>query len=121
MGNLGFGELLMVFAVALVIFGPRKLPEIGRTIGKALGEFRRATNDLKNTLEEEVRVDEVRKSLDGAREAAVAGINPVPATVNRTAPGPAVHREVPKHSLDAPQEAPPAGDDSEAATRAASE
>lgn len=60
-GSLGFSELLMIFAVALLVFGPRKLPEIGRSIGRALGEFRRATNDLKHTLEEEVRVEETRE------------------------------------------------------------
>ncbi|HEU5162212.1 MAG TPA: Sec-independent protein translocase protein TatB [Thermoanaerobaculia bacterium] len=87
MGNLGFGELLMVFAVALVVFGPRKLPEIGRTIGGALREFRRATNDLKNTLEEEVRVDEVKKSLDSVRQTAASALAPVPETVNRSSPG----------------------------------
>jgi Tat protein translocase TatB subunit len=95
MGNLGFGELLMVFAVALVIFGPRKLPEIGRTIGKALGEFRRATNDLKNTLEEEVRVEEVRTSLNSIRDTATAGIPPVASTVSRAPAGAAIHRETP--------------------------
>lgn len=51
-------ELLLIFAIALLVFGPRKLPDIGRSIGRALGEFRRATNDLKSTLEEEVRVEE---------------------------------------------------------------
>lgn len=113
MGNLGFGELLMIFAVALVIFGPRKLPEIGRTIGKALGEFRRATNELKNTLEEEVRVEEVRNTLASARESVTSAVAAVPRTA-------AVHREVPKHALDTPPEAPPAGDDPAAPARAVS-
>ena len=54
-------ELLAILAVALIVFGPRKLPEIGRTLGKALGEFRKATDDLKNTIEREVRVEELRK------------------------------------------------------------
>ncbi len=53
-GSLGFPELMLIFFVALLVFGPRKLPDIGRSIGKALGEFRRATTDLKNTLEDEV-------------------------------------------------------------------
>jgi len=60
-GSLGFPELMMIFLVALIVFGPRKLPDIGRTIGKALGEFRRATNDLKSTLEEEVTREEFKK------------------------------------------------------------
>lgn len=57
-GSIGFPELILIFGVALIVFGPRKLPEIGRTLGKALGEFRRATTDLKTTLEHEVRVEE---------------------------------------------------------------
>jgi Tat protein translocase TatB subunit len=60
-GSLGFPELMMIFLVALIVFGPRKLPDIGRTIGKALGEFRRATHDLKSTLEEEVTREELKQ------------------------------------------------------------
>jgi TatA/E family protein of Tat protein translocase len=60
-GSLGFPELMMIFLVALIVFGPRKLPDIGRTIGKALGEFRRATNDLKSTLEDEVAREEIKQ------------------------------------------------------------
>jgi len=59
-GSLGLPELLLIFAVALIVFGPRKLPEIGRTLGKALGEFKKATDDLKNTIEREVHLEENR-------------------------------------------------------------
>ncbi|HUP49407.1 MAG TPA: Sec-independent protein translocase protein TatB [Thermoanaerobaculia bacterium] len=61
MFNLGIPELLLILAVALIVFGPRKLPEIGRTLGKALGEFRRATDDLKSTIEREVRLEELKE------------------------------------------------------------
>jgi TatA/E family protein of Tat protein translocase len=61
MFNLGVPELLLILAVALIVFGPRKLPEIGRTLGKALGEFRKATDDLKHTIEREVRLEELRE------------------------------------------------------------
>jgi TatA/E family protein of Tat protein translocase len=60
-GSLGVPELLMIFFVALIVFGPKRLPEIGRTIGKALGEFKKATDELKNTIEREVRVEELRQ------------------------------------------------------------
>jgi TatA/E family protein of Tat protein translocase len=60
-GSLGVPELLLIMVVALIVFGPRKLPEIGRTLGKALGEFRKATDDLKNTIEREVRVEELKQ------------------------------------------------------------
>ena len=61
MFNIGVPELLIILAVALIVFGPRKLPEIGRTLGKALGEFRKATDDLKNTIEREVRLEELKE------------------------------------------------------------
>lgn len=60
-GSLGVPELLLIFVVILIVFGPRRIPEIGRTLGKALGEFRKATDDLKNTIEREVRLEELKK------------------------------------------------------------
>jgi TatA/E family protein of Tat protein translocase len=55
-------ELIVIFVIALLVFGPRKLPELGRSLGKSLGEFKRASNELRNTLEEEVRVEEQREA-----------------------------------------------------------
>ncbi len=55
MWNLGFPELVVIFVVALLVFGPRKLPDLGRSLGKGLAEFKRASNELKRTWEEEVR------------------------------------------------------------------
>jgi TatA/E family protein of Tat protein translocase len=60
-GSLGIPELLLIFVVALIVFGPKRLPEIGRTLGKALGEFKKATDDLKNTIEREVQVEELKQ------------------------------------------------------------
>lgn len=68
MGPLGFPELILIFGVALLVFGPRKLPDIGRSVGRALGEFRRATHDLKTTLEEEVRLEDNRAPLSVVRD-----------------------------------------------------
>lgn len=51
MGPLGVQEMIAIFLIALILFGPKKLPELGRTLGKALSEFRRAKNELKATLE----------------------------------------------------------------------
>lgn len=61
MGPLGFPELILIFIVALIVFGPKRLPEIGRTIGKALGEFKKASDELKNTIEREVRAEELKE------------------------------------------------------------
>jgi TatA/E family protein of Tat protein translocase len=61
-GNLGMGELIVVFTIALLIFGPRKLPELGKSLGKSIAEFKRASNELRNTLEEEIRLEDQRES-----------------------------------------------------------
>ena len=59
-GPIGMPELLIILTLALIIFGPRKLPELGRSLGRSLGEFKRASNELRNTLDEEIRVEEER-------------------------------------------------------------
>jgi TatA/E family protein of Tat protein translocase len=59
-GNIGFPELLIILAVALLIFGPKKLPEVGRSIGKALREFRKTSDEIKEKIEEEIQVDEFK-------------------------------------------------------------
>lgn len=64
-GTLGTQEIVFIFILALLLFGPKKLPEIGRTVGKALTEFRRASNDLKATFDREMRnLEAETKSLD---------------------------------------------------------
>lgn len=60
LGSVGVPELIIIFVLALIIFGPRKLPELGRSLGKSLAEFKRASNELRNTLDEEIRLDDER-------------------------------------------------------------
>ena len=92
-GSLGVSELILIFAVILIVFGPRRLPEIGKTLGKALGEFRKATDDLKNTIEREVRLEELKTIAPDIRSSVhsiardsmstldpISMLNPVPTT-----------------------------------------
>ncbi|HEX7528861.1 MAG TPA: twin-arginine translocase TatA/TatE family subunit [Thermoanaerobaculia bacterium] len=65
MGNLGMPELMMIMLLALLLFGPKKLPEIGKQVGKALGEFKRASNDLKRSIEDEMEKANVSADLKG--------------------------------------------------------
>lgn len=67
-GPIGMPELLVIMVLALIIFGPRKLPELGRSLGRSLNEFKRASNELKHTLDEEIRVEEQR-TTDAERHA----------------------------------------------------
>ncbi len=85
-GSLGFTEIAVIMVLALLLFGPKRLPEIGRTIGKGMAEFRRATNDLKRTFESEMAVDETparrpppATPMQALPAPVVAQINAVPA------------------------------------------
>jgi sec-independent protein translocase protein TatA len=88
-GPIGMPELLIILTIALIIFGPRKLPELGRSLGRSLQEFKRASNELKNTLDEEIRVEEQRSSDRQRTPEPVAARRPVDEPV------------VPRHTGDA--------------------
>lgn len=59
-GTLGGPEIFLILVIALIVFGPRKLPEIGKSVGRMMAEFRKASNDFKRTIEEEVEADKLR-------------------------------------------------------------
>ncbi len=60
-GNLGLSEMVIVFVIALIVFGPRRLPEIGRSLGSAMREFRRSLNQIQREIES---VDPVKPLKD---------------------------------------------------------
>jgi len=82
-GSIGMPELIIIFVIALIIFGPKKLPELGRSLGRSLNEFKRASNELKNTLEEEVRIEEQREEKAAAEKTAPPASTGVPHTAAR--------------------------------------
>jgi len=59
-GSIGLPEMLLIMAIALIIFGPKKLPEVGRSIGKALREFKKSTEEIKDKLEEQINAEEFK-------------------------------------------------------------
>jgi sec-independent protein translocase protein TatA len=72
-------ELIIIFVIALIIFGPRKLPELGRSLGKSLAEFKRASNELRTTLEEEIRIEDQQQRTEAAKAAATLATTPAAA------------------------------------------
>jgi len=75
--------------IALIIFGPRKLPELGRSLGKSINEFKRASNELKSTLEEEIRVDEQRTAAKAPEAPAATAATAPDSSVSRSSGTPA--------------------------------
>jgi len=68
MGQLGFSEMLVIFIVALLVFGPKKLPELGKSLGKGIREFKKATEELKSSWEDQVKdvaapLNEVKRDI----------------------------------------------------------
>ena len=61
-GTLGGSELFLILVVALIVFGPRKLPEIGKSLGRMMAEFRKASNDFRRTIEDEVEAEKLREA-----------------------------------------------------------
>ena len=63
MGSLGMQEIIVIFVLALIIFGPRKLPDLGKSLGRGMAEFKKASNELKQTWEDEVRLDKEKQDM----------------------------------------------------------
>jgi TatA/E family protein of Tat protein translocase len=100
-GTLGGPELFLILVLALIVFGPRKLPEIGKSMGRMLAEFRKASTDFKRTLEDEVDADKDRAS-------ALSVPPPSPAAPAASRPAPALPD--PGAGREAPVVAPPEGE-----------
>jgi len=67
-GNIGLPEMMVIMAIALLVFGPKKLPEVGRTIGKAIREFKKSTDEIKDKFEEQIRVEEFKSIQDDIKK-----------------------------------------------------
>jgi len=92
MPQLGFQEMIVILIIALLVFGPKKLPELGKSLGKGIREFRKATNDLKANWEDHIReaehsVEEVKQDVKQTVHDVEAANRPA-ATTKETHNGP---------------------------------
>src|SRR5689334_7672377 len=97
-GSIGMPELIIILVIALIIFRPRKLPELGRSLGKSINEFKKASNELRITLEEEISAEEQKDRARAAASATPPAATPPPveptvsrATTTTAAPGTGTH------------------------------
>ena len=101
--NLGFPEMMFLFLFALILFGPKKLPEIGRQIGRALNEFKRASNEFKAQIESEIS----QLDIENHRQTILPPVQaPAGSVATRELPPAeisAATREVPPAEISAPE------------------
>ena len=88
-GSIGMPELIIILVIALIIFGPRKLPELGKSLGRSLNEFKRASAELQNTLEQEIKLEEQKERQVKATDTLTSASEPDSGTSDPAAPVPA--------------------------------
>ena len=103
--SLGNSELLVILVAALIFFGPRKLPQLSRTVGKSLTEFRRASDDFKRTWAQEVALDVDDKKIMPPPSIASVDVSVSGQTVQRGSAAPAFAEDLPEHPVPDAQSA----------------
>jgi sec-independent protein translocase protein TatA len=93
-GSIGMPELIIILVIALIIFGPRKLPELGKSLGRSLNEFKKASTDLQNTLEQEIKIEEQKETAakNKAEEDSATAATDIPKDDQNSAPRETVSR-----------------------------
>jgi len=119
MGSLGLPEIIFILVLALLIFGPKRLPEIGRTLGKGMAEFRKASNELKRTINTELSLDADEQTphprrIESPVPSIMQAMAPPASMTSETSPTPELYSaaeiaEAPVASVPWTPQAPPAG------------
>ena len=97
MFGIGFQELLLILVIALIVLGPKKLPDVAKALGRALNEFKRATNELKESLEVDQGLNTVKKSFDAMNDPHPAADATATGHSDVKHPSPSDEETAPKH------------------------
>lgn len=103
MFGIGMPEMLLILAVALIVIGPKKLPDLAKSLGRALGEFKRATTDLKDSIESETQIGEVKTAFKDLNKDIKSSFDPSTLGADATSSSPA---ETPSSSEETSTEDP---------------
>jgi TatA/E family protein of Tat protein translocase len=98
-GSIGMPELIIILVIALIIFGPRKLPELGKSLGRSLNEFKKASTDLQNTLEQEIKIEEQKERDQEAEKKFKVDENKFKPPSDTETPAPASDEEPPQQTV----------------------
>ncbi len=74
MFGIGMPELLVIVVIALIVVGPKKLPDLAKALGKGMSEFRKAADGATETIKETLKTDELKRDMDGIKESLLHGI-----------------------------------------------
>jgi sec-independent protein translocase protein TatB len=112
--GIGMPELLLILAIALIVVGPKKLPELARALGRGFAEFKKATNELKESLETNTEFSDLKKSFEGIQDTAIDATSPTEpveelSTVQNDAASTDSH-QANKEDIELPEEKPSHGD-----------
>ncbi len=109
MFGIGMPELLLILAIALIVVGPKKLPELARALGRGIAEFKKATNELKESLETNTEFSELKKSFDDIQDPAIDVTIP-PDSVEENGTSSSDSDQAKEEDLELAEEKPPHGD-----------
>ncbi len=82
-GSIGLPELIVIFIIALLVFGPKKLPEVGKSMGRAIREFKKASDELRSKVEEEINAAEIKNEIDEVNKEVRQDLNDIRSDLNQ--------------------------------------
>ena len=108
MFGIGMPEMILILAIALIVIGPKKLPDLAKSLGRAMNEFKKATREIKDSMDIDGDLQEVKKSIDDLNQDVKEAVNVNPLKSAKAAPSVEEEPQDKSASSETPPEAPTA-------------